>query len=329
MQIPAARGRRLDPSDDAFGWLRPSDSLAGDPAALRARLEEDGYLYLPRVLDREAVRAGRLELLERVRAAGALDPAHPLEAGVLRPDAEELGLWQSYPSSSERLLSVLRGDALMDLFAGILGGPVRSYDFLWLRYQPRSHAISPHCDLVFMGRGTPDVLTCWTPFGDIPLRGGGLMLLEDSHRKSRRCGSPTTCARTSTPTAKMAPTPRRCEAARCAGSTGRRPRPARLERRDRRGRRGVAGAVGRPLADRPEYRMGDVLIFTMRTVHAGTDNETNRLRLSTDSRYQRADAPIDERWVRGEHGEDPDGTRDPSQAGEDLLSARGSAGRGH
>jgi hypothetical protein len=57
----------------------------------------------------------------------------------------------------------------------------------------------------------------------------------------------------------------------------------------------------------PEYRMGDVLIFTMRTVHAGTDNETNALRLSTDSRYQRADAPIDERWIRGEHGEDPVG----------------------
>jgi ectoine hydroxylase-related dioxygenase (phytanoyl-CoA dioxygenase family) len=53
--------------------------------------------------------------------------------------------------------------------------------------------------------------------------------------------------------------------------------------------------------------MGDALIFTLRTVHAGTDNETDRLRLSTDSRYQRADLPIDERWVRGSGGEDPIG----------------------
>ena len=59
----AAHGRRLDPSEDAFGWLRPSDDVAGDPEALRARLEEDGYLYVPGALDREAVRAGRLELL--------------------------------------------------------------------------------------------------------------------------------------------------------------------------------------------------------------------------------------------------------------------------
>ena len=49
-----------------------------------------------------------------------------------------------------------------------------------------------------------------------------------------------------------------------------------------------------------DYRMGDVLIFTMRTVHAGTDNEIDPLRLSTDSRYQPANQPIDPRWV-GEH----------------------------
>ena len=45
----------------------------------------------------------------------------------------------------------------------------------------------------------------------------------------------------------------------------------------------------------------------MRTVHAGTDNDTDPLRLSTDTRYQRADAPVDARWVRGERGEEPVG----------------------
>ena len=46
-----------------------------------------------------------------------------------------------------------------------------------------------------------------------------------------------------------------------------------------------------------DFRMGDVLIFTLRTVHAGTDNEIEPLRLSTDTRYQPADQPIDERWI--------------------------------
>jgi ectoine hydroxylase-related dioxygenase (phytanoyl-CoA dioxygenase family) len=50
-----------------------------------------------------------------------------------------------------------------------------------------------------------------------------------------------------------------------------------------------------------EYEMGDVLVFTMFTMHAASDNHTNRVRLSTDTRYQLASEPADERWI----GEDP------------------------
>jgi hypothetical protein len=35
----------------------------------------------------------------------------------------------------------------------------------------------------------------------------------------------------------------------------------------------------------------------MFTVHASLDNRTNRIRISSDSRYQRASEPIDERWI--------------------------------
>ena len=271
---PAARGRRLDLADDAFGWLRPSESL--DPAALRQGLEQDGYVFVPGLLDRDAVRAGRLELLRRVEAAGALDPAHPLEDGVLRPGADELGLWQSYPSSSDVLLSVLKGERMLRLFAGLLGGEVRGYDFIWLRHQAPGHGVEPHCDLVFMGRGTPDLLTCWTPFGDIPLGGGGLMLLEDSHRKSERIAE--YLARDVDSYCLNRPN------AEWGGELAEDAVALREE-------------LGGRWLTAPRFRMGDVLIFSMRTVHAGTDNETDALRLSTDSRYQRADAPIDERWV--------------------------------
>ena len=304
---PAARGRPLDLSDDAFGWLRPSDSVAGDPDALRARLEEDGYLYVPGLLDREAVRAGRLELLRQVEAAGALDPAYPLEDGVLRPDADELGLWQSYPSSSDVLRSVLQRGRMTSFFSALLGGPVRSYDFIWLRDQPRSYGVEPHCDVVFMGRGTPDVLTCWTPFGDISLGGGGLMLLEDSHRQSvvriadyLQQDVDTYCENGPNADAVRDGTMR--------WEHWEEPAP---------GRDWGGEITGDAVALRAEwggrwltaeqFRMGDVLIFSMRTVHAGTDNETDRLRLSTDSRYQRADAPVDERWVVGANGEPPVG----------------------
>ena len=47
-----------------------------------------------------------------------------------------------------------------------------------------------------------------------------------------------------------------------------------------------------------EYQAGDFLTFGMFLVHASLDNRTpNRLRISSDSRYQRASEPIDERWI--------------------------------
>ena len=98
--VPAARGRRLDASEDAFGWLRTSDELIGDRAALRARLSEDGYLFLPAALDREPVRAARLELLGA--AAGTARSTRPirLEDGVLLPGRRRPRAVAGLPSSS-------------------------------------------------------------------------------------------------------------------------------------------------------------------------------------------------------------------------------------
>ena len=50
-----------------------------------------------------------------------------------------------------------------------------------------------------------------------------------------------------------------------------------------------------------QYRAGDLLTFTMKTIHAGIDNASDRIRLSSDSRYQLASEAIDERWI----GENP------------------------
>jgi hypothetical protein len=304
---PSARGRSLDVSAEAFGWLRRSDDAADDPEALRERLAEDGYLFVPGLLDRDEVWAARMALLHRVEAAGALDPAHPVEHGVLRPGVTDVGLRQGDPAAMPELVAVLRGERMLAFFARLLGGDVRAYDFMWLRHQPRSHGVEPHCDLVFMGRGTPDVLTCWTPFGDIAVGAGGLMLLEDSHRTSP---------------VRLADYLRQDVDSYCEnGPNADAVRSGRMQWEHwavpEAGREWGGEIASDAVALRenwggrwltaPEFRMGDVLVFTMRTVHAGTDNDTDTLRLSTDTRYQRADAPIDPRWVRGEHGEEPVG----------------------
>jgi hypothetical protein len=45
------------------------------------------------------------------------------------------------------------------------------------------------------------------------------------------------------------------------------------------------------------YQAGDLLLFSMFTVHTSLDNQSDRIRISSDSRYQLASEPIDERWV--------------------------------
>lgn len=50
-----------------------------------------------------------------------------------------------------------------------------------------------------------------------------------------------------------------------------------------------------------QYRAGDLLTFTVKTIHASIDNQSRQIRLSSDSRYQLASEAVDERWI----GENP------------------------
>src|SRR3954452_17463869 len=268
-QGPAARGRRLTD----FGLLNESRPDAGD---LRARLERERSLFVRDLLARDEVAAGRDDLL-----------AH----------ADELT--QTYPMGSEPLQRVVHGPRIMAFFDELLETRARSYDFIWLRHQPPGHGIAPHCDTVFMGRGTPDVLTAWIPFGDLPLRAGGLMVLENSHTLSRRLLAGYL----------QADVDSYCENGPNAHAvtSGDMKWDHWRDQTDWHGE--ITEDPHQLAADwhtrwlTAEYRMGDVLIFTLRTVHAGTDNELEPLRLSTDSRYQPANQPIDERWI----GEQPIG----------------------
>ena len=85
MKMPANEltsfGHALDLSPQSFGELRRSNDIAHDATQLRARMAEDGYLYLPGLLDAEEVLAARREITDRLAAGGAIDPGHkPMDA---------------------------------------------------------------------------------------------------------------------------------------------------------------------------------------------------------------------------------------------------------
>lgn len=313
-QLPVlkARGREMDLSPEAFGWLRSSADIAGgngvptarDGAALRERMAEDGYLFLPGYLYRDEVIEARKIITEKLAAQGLLDPERPVLDAVLNPDAKNPYFRPELAKNNAPLMKVLYDGPMMDLFARLFDVPVsgvRHFDYTWMRAVGPGPGTSPHCDIVYMGRGTHDLYTAWTPLADIPLEVGGLMVLEGSDRRTdvlhdyQSQDVDSYCE--NGPNAEAVRTGKihwehwknwKDEGAAWDGAINNDPVSLREE-------------LGGRWLTCPTYRMGDVLIFTMRTVHASIDNATNYIRLSSDTRYQRADEPVDERWI----GENP------------------------
>ena len=278
----------LDTSSERFGELRSSIELAGDGPALRGRMAEDGYLFLPGFLDRPEVQAARADLCRSLEAEGVLEPRYPAEQAIARAGLE-MAFRPDLANASEPLKRVLYGPRVMGFYDVLLGGPARHYDFTWMRAIAPGKGSPPHCDIIFMGRGTPFVYTAWIPLGDIPLKTGGLIILEGSHRDEelRR----TYCTLDIDTACENRGGNHQVSAAGYPGYGA--------LSEDAPGLRAQMG--GRWLT--AEYRMGDFLTFPMFTVHGSLDNHSNEIRLSSDSRYQLASEPIDERWI----GENPPG----------------------
>ncbi|NKB71630.1 MAG: phytanoyl-CoA dioxygenase [Candidatus Latescibacteria bacterium] len=291
---------------DRTGPLRASTDARADRAELHRRMEQDGYLFLPGLLDRQQVLEARGELLARLAKRGLLaSDADPL-AGVAAPgaaiDASATGaLGRTLSQGNPHLDQVLYAGPMLEFYRFFLDGPVRHFDFTWFRAKPPggSQTTTPHCDIVFMGRGTKRLYTSWTPFGDVPLGMGGLMVLENSHRQEKLkntygAGDVDLYCTNEGEAEQLITEARRAGRDLTSREKGR----IRWDSSGAYSHDAVAVQNewdGRWLTG--PYQMGDVLIFSMYLMHASSDNHTNRIRLSSDTRYQRADEPIDERWI--------------------------------
>ena len=295
---PRARGLDLDPNE--FGDLADSSALVDQPHVLRQMLEEDGYLFLPGFFKREDVLEARKVVTNRLMKGGYLDENYPAEEAIVanisianahsafRPPegAPSLKTYNAddLTRDNQPLLDLIYKGKLNYFFETLFGKPVRHYNYTWFRAVSPGMGTPPHCDWVYMGRGTSNLLTAWVPVGDAPLPVGGLMILEHSHKKADRLQKYLS----------------RDVDAYCVNG-------ANAEKL-------VSGemlyewdgilakdpvSLRKKLGGRwltADYRAGDILIFTMRTVHASLDNQSQQIRLSTDLRYQPADEPMDERY---------------------------------
>lgn len=261
--------RELEMGGKYLGTLHDATDIKGDFIALRERLMEDGYLRIRGLHDRKKVKAARHAILQNLDANGQLDRARPLDEAWIAPDKR--GAFKGGDKAvthAPEFLGVVEAPELMDFFGGVLGALALTYDYKWVRAVGTGEFTGAHYDVVYMGRGTQNLLTCWTPLGDIPFELGGLAVLRGSHRFDR-----------------VKQTYGRMDVDRdhVEGWFSKDP----VELVDKFGGRWETA----------EFEMGDAMIFGMFTMHGSLTNTTQRYRLSCDTRFQRADEPADERWV--------------------------------
>ena len=282
----------LDTSPEVFGHLQPASEYLENTGALHERLDELGYLYLPGFWECEEVLRVRREITGKLAAQGYLDPNYPVIEAVARKDVElDFTPFSIHKLHTPRFLNENRESCrllftgkIMELFERLLGGKVLHYDFTWFRARPFGRGTAPHCDIVFFNRGTHRVYSAWVPFGNITPELGGLMILEDSHKKGNRLrnylrrDSDTYCLNRPDATQNAA-----LDGKIWGGFVTKNP----VSLREKLGGRWLT----------TDYRMGDLLIFPQFTIHCGLDNKSDRIRLSTDTRYQLASETYDTRWV--------------------------------
>ncbi len=283
LNAPRSCGRILESEENVFGLLRDSSSSLANRGELRDRLESDGYLYLKHFFPREDVLEVRRVILARMRAQNLILPnsdslearANPDHRTVFMPELAE---------NNTALGSLIYGAPVMAFYESLLEGPVLHYDFTWFRPVGPGQGTAPHCDLVYMGRGTRRVFTMWVPYGDVPLSLGGLMVLEGSHRKNALLRNylsrdvDSYCANR-----RGAEKAQTSDSLLWDGKLAKDP----VSLRKKLGGRWLTA----------NFEAGDMVTFCMTLAHASLDNQTNQIRLSSDSRYQLASEAVDNRWL--------------------------------
>mgnify|MGYP003749397407 CR=1 FL=1 len=244
-------------NDWAFLPMRPSNDLLGDPEALRARLEEDSYLYFQGVLDPEKLLALRREMLTVLAEHNWIFGGDMLMDAVVAgpPVHEDQGGFLTVYDAVQRLEafhSYAHDERLTDLMRQVVGDTAFPHPLKISRVSfPSDYEVStpPHQDYP-NNQGTEQLTAAWIQVGDCPRDLGPIAILRGSHRYGLR--------------------------------------PLAIHRGA-----GKRQAVLDPqmLEDlhwvTTDFSLGDVLLFPSLTVHAALNNATEfNLRLSVDFRFQ-------------------------------------------
>jgi hypothetical protein len=252
--------------------LKCSNDILDNPEKLRQRMQEEGYLLIRDFHNREQVLAARRNVLDKLHEMGRLSPNHPIEDGVVGTENRGAffgGAGADFVADFPNLIEVVNSSQLMTFFDSFLEGASTTYEYKWPRAVGTNGFTGAHYDIVYMGRGTKNLYTTWTPLSDIPLEHGPLAVCLGSHKfdKIKETYGNMDVDRDNISNGWFTNDP--------------------IE---------VVEKYGGQWAT-TSFNAGDIIIFGMFTLHGSLNNSTNRFRMSVDTRYQLSSEPMDDRWV--------------------------------
>ena len=174
-QALTCNGHPVDAQASYFGELQASNDLLRDPIALKRRAEENGYLFIRRLIPPSTVLEARREILLKYATVGEIDNTrHDVMDGVLRGSSYitqiNLDAFVTSLRTGACYERVVLHPNLLALYADLMGGPVVPFDFRWPRMMRTGEGCGIHADIPYIGRGR--VWTSWIPLGDVPLENG-------------------------------------------------------------------------------------------------------------------------------------------------------------
>jgi hypothetical protein len=247
--------------------LNDSTGLLSDPAALRQQFDRDGYVYVRNLIEPGLLVSLRRQIVGICQACGWLKPgSDPMDAiAWTRPKVEgEEAYFQVYDRIQhlQDFHALAHDGAVLRLMRGLLGESAFPHPLSVARLvfpENQDWSTPPHQDYV-NNQGTEHLYACWIPLSDCPRALGSLAILEGSHRLG------------------LQPV----EYALGAGH-----RQARLP--------AAADALNWVAGD---FSLGDAIAFHSLTIHRALPNDTDRMRLSVDFRYQAEGEDLTERCLR-------------------------------
>jgi hypothetical protein len=265
--------REMDLGGKYLGLLRDSNDILGNVAALKERIASDGYLLIRGLHNKQKVLDARRQILEKIAAKGGIQTGTDVMDGFISEAGKKGGFFGGVNdlTMSPAFQELVKAPEVMGFFDRFLGGPAATFDYKWLRAVGTGESTGAHYDIVYMGRGTQQLYTCWSPLGKVRFENGPLCINSGSHNlpgfeKLRRTYGKMDVDRdhvqgwfTNDP----------------------------IEVVENFGGQWLTG----------EFEPGDVMVFGMYLLHGSIANTSNQYRLSCDTRYQLASEPMDERWV--------------------------------